>query len=156
MNNIILTTLCYIEKDDSVLFLFRNKKKDDINRNKYIGVGGHIESDETPEECILREIKEETGLDAESVRQRGLITFINTEYPTEYIFLFTCKSFRGTLNKSCDEGNLVWIKKSDIHNLALWRGDRIFLERLFSDDKYFSLKLIYAGDRLLEHKFYNT
>lgn len=153
MNNIILTVLCYIEKDDEVLFLLRNKKFNDINKNKYIGVGGHIECDETPEECVIREIREETGFVVENIRRRGLITFVNTKYPTEYIFLFTCNEFIGKLSENCDEGELHWIKKSEIQKLKLWEGDRIFLQKLFSSDEYFSLKLVYEGDNLLEYKF---
>lgn len=153
MDNIILTTLCYIVREDSVLFLFRNKKRKDINKDKYIGVGGHIENGETPEECIIREIKEETGLCAKKVIQRGLITFVNTKYPTEYIFLFTCEDFNGCFNKNCDEGELHWIKKNEIQNLTLWQGDKIFLKRLFSSDEYFSLKLVYDGEKLLKYRF---
>ena len=126
-----LTTLCYIEKDDSYLMLHRIKKKQDVNEGKWIGVGGHFEENESPENCLLREVKEETGLTLTSWRFRGIVTFIAKGWPTEYMCLYTADGFEGTL-RECDE------------------GDRIFLKLLIERDTFFSLKLSYDGDELIE------
>ena len=144
-----LTTLCYIEKDDRYLMLHRVKKDVDINRDKWIGIGGHFLPDESPEECLLREAKEETGLTLTSFKFRGLVTFISDEWPTEYMCLYTADGFTGELH-SCDEGELEWIRKKDLLNLTLWEGDKIFLKLLDERDSFFSLKLKYKGDRLEE------
>lgn len=143
-----MTTLCYIEKDNKYLMLHRVKKKNDINKDKYIGVGGHLEHNETPEECIIREIKEETGLSPLSIRLRGLLTFVIDDYD-EYSFLYTCDQFEGTL-KDCDEGELVWIEKDKVNDLPIWQGDKVFFDLLNRNNTYFSLKLVYIHDELVE------
>lgn len=144
-----LTTLCYIEKDDSYLMLHRIKKENDINKDKWIGVGGHFEPDETPEECLLREVKEETGLTLNAWKLRGIITFMSNEFHTEYMFLYTEDDFSGELSE-CTEGVLEWVDKSDIYTLPIWEGDKIFLKLLETSAEFFSLKLRYEGDRLVE------
>ena len=136
-----LTTLCYLEKDDTYLMLHRVKKKEDINKGKWIGVGGHLEGNETPGECLIREVKEETGLTLHSFRYRGIITFVYGEI-VEYMFLFTSADFSGELS-DCDEGVLQWIPKNKVADLELWAGDRIFLKLLADDEEFFSLKLVY-------------
>ena len=117
----ILTTLCYIEKDDKYLMLHRVKKENDINHDKWIGVGGKFEKNETPEECLLREVKEETGLTLLKYHFRGIITFLSDRWEAEYMHLFTASEFEGTLTE-CDEGNLEWIPKSEIENLPIWES----------------------------------
>ena len=144
-----MTTLCYIEKDNKYLMLHRTKKEGDINRDKWIGVGGHFLENETPDECLLREVLEETGLTLTDYRIRGLITFISNEWQTEYMFLCTADGFTGTMIE-CDEGDLVWVEKSRLDELNLWEGDRIFLEMLETREDFFTLKLRYEGDTLVE------
>lgn len=146
-----LTTLCYIERDDKYLLLHRIKKENDINKDKWIGVGGHFEEDEAPEECLLREVKEETGLTLKSWKLRGIITFISNEYHTEYMFLYTADDFSGDISE-CNEGVLEWVSKSDVYNLPIWEGDKIFLKLLETSNEFFSLKLSYDGDKLIEAK----
>ena len=143
-----LTTLCYIEKDNAYLMMHRVKKKNDINKDKYIGVGGHIEHGESPEDCILREIKEETGLDAINIRLRGLLSFVIDDYD-EYSFLYTCDDYSGEI-KDCDEGELVWVDKDKINDLPLWEGDKIFFELLNKRADFFSLKLVYINNELTD------
>lgn len=146
-----ISTLCYIEKDNKYLMLHRISKKDDINKDKWIGVGGHFEYGESPDECLLREVKEETGLTLTSYTLRGIITFISGSDYTEYMFLYTADGFTGTLT-DCDEGALEWIEKDRISGLELWEGDRIFLKKLSDNDPFFTLKLIYDDDgRLTGH-----
>ncbi len=142
-----LTTLCYIEREDSYLMLHRVKKKNDMNQDKWLGVGGHIEEGESPEECLLREVKEETGLSLHSYHLRGVVTFVSDCYPDEYMFLYTAAGYDGTLS-DCPEGRLEWVEKSRIGELSLWEGDRIFFELLNDDTPFFSLKLAYKGDCL--------
>lgn len=144
-----LTTLCYIEKDGCYLMLHRVKKEKDVNKDKWIGVGGHFEKDESPEECLLREVKEETGLTLTSWRFRGILTFIAKGWPKEYICLFTADGFTGEL-KDCSEGRLEWVKKEDVLKLNLWEGDKIFHRLLMEREDFFSLKLKYDGDELKE------
>lgn len=144
-----MTTLCYIEKDDCYLMLHRVKKKNDINHGKWIGVGGHFEDRESPEECLLREVFEETGLTLISWKFRGIITFLSDGYPTEYMCLYTSDKFTGNL-KVCNEGELEWIKKKEIMKLNLWEGDKIFLQYLLNNYPFFSMKLSYTGDELKE------
>ena len=148
MRNMELTTLCYIEKDNAYLMMHRVKKKNDINKDKYIGVGGHIEHGESPEDCILREIKEETGFEAKSIRLRGLLSFVIDDYD-EYSFLYTCDDYSGEI-KECDEGELVWVDKDKINDLPLWEGDKIFFELLNKRADFFSLKLVYINNELTD------
>lgn len=144
-----LTTLCYIEQDDSYLMLHRISKDQDINKGKWIGVGGHFEEGESPEECLLREVKEETGYELTSYRFRGLVTFLSDRWQTEYMCLYTADGFRGNPTR-CSEGELAWVRKDRIKDLNLWEGDRIFLDLLAGEAPFFSLKLRYEGDRLCE------
>ena len=147
-----LTTLCYIEQDGKYLMMHRVKKAHDINHDKWIGVGGHFEPDETPEECLLREVKEETGLVLTAYRLRGLVTFLSDVCEPELMCVFTADAFDGELIE-CDEGELAWVEKSDVLALSTWEGDRVFLERLLSgDERFFSIKLRYEGDKLVEKK----
>ena len=140
-----LSTLCYIEKDDQYLMLHRVTKQNDINAGKWIGVGGHFEAGESPEECIVREVREETGYTLTEYAFRGLITFCYGGEVTEYMHLFTATGFEGT-EIPCDEGVLAWVPKRDVLNLPLWEGDRIFLRLLETRRDFFSLKLEYAAD----------
>lgn len=145
-----MTTLCYIENNDCYLMLHRTKKKKDVNKDKWIGVGGHAEGNETPQECLLREVKEETGLLLTSYKFRGLITFISDEYEAEMMCLFTADGYTGELI-TCDEGELEWVKKSDVPQLPTWEGDAQFLKLLLEDEKrFFAMKLRYEGERLVE------
>lgn len=147
-----MTTLCYIEKEGKYLMLHRVKKHHDINAGKWIGVGGHVENGETPEECLLREVKEETGLTLTAYRLRGLVTFLSDVCEPELMCVFTADAFDGELIE-CDEGELAWVEKSDVLALPTWEGDRVFLERLLSgDERFFSIKLRYEGDHLVEKK----
>lgn len=154
----MLTTLCYIEKDEKYLMLHRVKKENDLNKDKWIGVGGKFEEGETPEECLLREVKEETGLTLTSYKFRGIITFLSDEWGCEYMHLFTADEYEGELPeermRECDEGELVWVPKSEIENLHLWEGDKIFLRLLEEREEFFSLKLRYEGDTLVESVLY--
>lgn len=147
----LLTTLCYIEQDGNYLMLYRNKKENDINEGKWIGVGGRFEEGETPEECMMREVKEETGLTVESFIYRGLVTFIQEDGIIEYMHLYTINGFSGDLIE-CNEGTLKWIKKEEVFGLKLWEGDKIFLKLLLEEKDYFSLKLRYQGEILIEAK----
>ena len=147
----INTTLCYIEDGSRYLMLHRTKKEGDLNRDKWIGIGGKFEDRETPFDCIRREMLEETGLVAKTLEYRGIVTFISDRYPTEYMHLFIAKGIGGTPITDCDEGELAWIEKRDLYSLTLWEGDKIFLELLDREVPFFSLKLVYEGDRLLEH-----
>ena len=142
-----MTTLCYIEQDGKYLMLHRVSKKNDVNKDKWIGVGGHFEQDESPEECLLREVREETGLHLTSWRFRGIVTFLAEGWPSEYMCLYTVDGFEGTLT-DCSEGRLEWVEKTKLDQLNLWEGDRIFLELLAQDAPFFSLKLSYQGDAL--------
>ena len=142
------TTLCYIEKEDSYLLLHRVSKKNDANKDKWIGIGGKFEDKESPEDCLLREAKEETGLTLTSYRLRGIVTFVSNEYPTEYMFLYTADGFEGEIG-ICKEGTLEWVKKKEMYSLNLWEGDKIFLKFLEKEYPFFSLKLSYEGDRLV-------
>lgn len=142
------STLCYIEQDDKYLMLHRTKKQNDLNQDKWIGIGGRFEDKESPEECVCREAKEETGLTLTSFKFRGLVTFVSDKWATEYMHLFTADGFTGELT-DCDEGDLVWIPKADLIRLKLWDGDKIFLKLLDSEEPFFSLKLEYMGDTLV-------
>lgn len=146
-----LTTLCYIEQDEKYLMLHRVKKENDLNHDKWIGVGGKLEDGETPEECLLREVQEETGYTLTQYRLRGIITFLSDEWESETMYLYTATGFTGT-QCTCDEGNLVWVPKKEIESLKLWEGDKIFFRLLEEDKGVFSLKLRYEGDTLVEQK----
>lgn len=144
-----LTTLCYIERDKQYLMLHRIKKERDINKDKWIGVGGHFETNESPEECLLREVKEETGLVLTDYRLRGVITFISDQWQTEYMFLYTAGAFEGDIHE-CDEGTLEWVDRSEVYDLPIWEGDKIFFRLLEQNEPFFSLKLRYEGEKLVE------
>ncbi|MBQ8043235.1 MAG: 8-oxo-dGTP diphosphatase [Clostridia bacterium] len=146
-----LTTLCYIEKDNKYLMLNRTKKENDINTGKWIGVGGHFEKGETPNECIIREVYEETGLTLKKFYLRGILTFIADKDFVEYIWLYTASEFEGELQE-CNEGELAWIDKDKVMELNLWEGDKVFLRLLNERKEFFSLKLEYEGDRLINVK----
>ena len=142
------TTLCYIEKENKYLMLHRTSKKKDGNKDKWIGVGGHFEKGESPEECLLREVKEETGLELTSYQFRGIVTFISDEWPDEYMCLYTADRYTGDIG-NCDEGELVWVEKEKIMDLNILEGDKIFLKLLMENQPFFSLKLEYKGDKLV-------
>ena len=145
-----MTTLCYLEKDEKYLMLHRTKKVNDENHDKWIGVGGKFEDRESPEDCMKREILEETGLTVTDFRYRGVVTFVSDQYPTEYMHLFTVTDWTG-VEKECDEGELAWIEKKKLLTLPMWEGDRIFLELIAKESTpFFSLKLTYLGDKLTE------
>ncbi len=144
-----VTTLCYLEKDGSWLMLHRVKKEKDVNKDKWIGVGGHVEEGESPEDCLQREVLEETGLTLLDWSFRGLITFTQEGYGTEYMCLYTSRHFTGEL-KTCDEGNLEWVPIEKVPSLQLWEGDHCFLRLLAENHAFFSLKLTYKGDKLTE------
>ena len=138
------TTLCYIERDGKYLMMHRIRKKNDINRDKWIGIGGKFEAGESPEDCVLREAREETGLTLTDYRYRGIVTFV-PERPddTEYMHLFTATGFEGSLREDCEEGVLEWISKQALLSLPMWEGDKIFLRLLDENAPFFSLKLVY-------------
>lgn len=144
----INTTLCYIENDGKYLMLHRVKKVNDLNQDKWIGIGGKFEDRESPEECILRETLEETGLTLKSLEYRGILTFVSDKWPTEYIHLFYSNYFSGNLTK-CDEGNLEWVEIEKVYKLPLWQGDKIFLRLIEEKAPFFSLKLEYQGENLV-------
>lgn len=129
--------------------LHRTVKKNDVNKDKWIGVGGHMEAGESPEDCVYREVLEETGLKMNSYQFRALVTFVSDVYETEYMCLFTSKDFEGEMT-SCDEGELEWVKKNEINQLNLWEGDKVMFQLLDTRDTFFSLKLIYQGSKLVE------
>ena len=143
----ILSTLCYIEDGGQVLMLHRTKKENDINRDKWIGIGGRFEDGESPEDCVLREAREETGLTLTSMRFRGIVTFVSDRWETEYMHLFTADDYTGRV-AVCEEGDLEWVPKEKVRDLPTWEGDRIFLRLLYEDAPFFSLKLVYEGERL--------
>ena len=143
------TSLCYIEKDGSYLMLHRIKKVNDENHDKWIGVGGKFEYGEAPEECMLREVREETGLTLTSWRMRGVITFVSDEWGCEYMFLFTADKWSGELS-DCDEGTLEWVRKEDVPSLPIWEGDKLFFELLSRDEPFFLMTLHYSGEKLVK------
>ena len=150
----INTTLCYIEKDGAYLMIHRIKKQNDMNKDKWIGIGGKFENGESPFDCARREIKEETGLNISNLNYRGIVTFVSDLYGTEYMHLFTSSEYEGEVNYDCDEGTLEWVKKEKINNLPIWEGDKIFLRLLDTEQKFFTLKLEYKGERLVSHTLY--
>ncbi len=148
----INTTLCYIEKDGAYLMMHRIKKENDVNRDKWVGIGGKFLKGETPTDCVLREVKEETGLTPTNLVYRGKINFISDKYPEEMMHLFTATDFFGQLNPNCDEGELVWVQKSQVLSLPIWEGDKIFFKLLDENAPFFHLKLVYRGNQLIEHQ----
>jgi len=145
----INTTLCYIEKDGKYLMLLRNKKENDLNEGKWIGIGGKFEKDETPDQCLLREVKEETGLTLTEYKLRGVIGFISDKWDDENMYLYTATGFEGELNYDCSEGDLKWIDKDKVMDLNLWEGDRLFLPRLIAGENDINMALHYEGDELV-------
>ena len=148
-----MTTLCYLEQNGCYLMLHRTKKENDFNKDKWLGIGGKFEEAESPEDCMRREVFEETGLTPTAWSYRGIITFISDEAPCEYMHLFTVTAWEGT-EKECDEGELAWIRKDDLLKLPMWEGDRLFLERIACPSPFFSMKLQYRGETL-EKAFLN-
>ncbi len=146
------TTICYIENDGRYLMLHRTKKEKDDNKNKWIGVGGKIEEGETPDECLLREVYEETGLSLKSFVFRGIVHFRSEYFANEEMYLYTSNDFSGEI-KECSEGELEWILKEDVLKLNLWEGDKIFLQKLMDDNQFFELFLFYEKDNLISYKF---
>ncbi len=144
------TTLCYIERGREYLMLHRVKKAIDENKDKWIGIGGKFREGESPEDCLLREVREETGLVLTRWRYRGIVTFVSDEWGTEYMHLFTADTWEGEIHTDCDEGVLDWIDRDALLQLPIWEGDKIFLRLLEEDAPFFSLKLRYEGDRLAE------
>ena len=143
------TTLCHIEKDGKYLMLHRIKKENDLNHDKWVGIGGKFEDKESPEECNIRETLEETGLTLKSSKYCGIVTFVSDMWETEYMHLFYSDDFEGEL-KTCDEGELCWIDIKEIYNLSIWEGDKIFLRLIEEKTPFFSLKLEYKGDMLVK------
>ena len=144
-----LTTLCYIEKDGKYLMLHRTKKKNDENHDKWIGVGGKFEPGESPDECLIREVKEETGLTLTTYQFRGIVTFCSDEWEDEYMHLFTASKFTGEVC-ACDEGTLEWVETDRLTQLPIWEGDKVFLKLLKEKEPFFSLKLVYDEERLVK------
>lgn len=144
-----LTTLCYIENENQYLMLHRVSKKNDANKDKWIGVGGKFETGESPEDCLMREVKEETGLTLISYRFRGIVTFVSDVWETEYMCLYTADRWEGEIGE-CEEGILEWVDKDKMEELNLWEGDQVFLRLLAEEEPFFSLKLVYEGERLKE------
>lgn len=146
----ILSTLCYIEKDGEYLMLHRTKKKNDMNKDKWLGIGGKFEKNESPEECIIREVKEETGLTLKSYKLRCIITYVSTIWETEYMYVFTSDDFTGEIIE-CNEGDLQWIDKNEVTKLNIWEGDKIFIEKMQNSDSFFTIKFEYDGDKLISY-----
>ncbi len=145
------STLIYLERDGQYLMLHRTKKKNDMNHDKWLGIGGKFEEGESPEDCVIRETLEETGLQVRSLRFRGLVTFVLNDDVTEYMHLFTSNDFDGEV-KDCDEGELAWVKKEEVPCLPVWEGDKLFLKELTEDRGFFSLKLVYRDDVLKDSR----
>lgn len=142
------TTLCYIEREDDYLMMHRVKKKNDVNQDKWVGAGGKFEADESPEECLLREVYEETGLTLTSWKYRGIVTFVSDKWETEYMHLYTADGFEGEIGE-CREGTLEWLPKAAVYDLPIWVGDKIFFRLIEQDRPFFSLKLRYEGETLV-------
>ena len=145
------TTLCYLENErGEYLMLHRVKKQHDVNQDKWIGVGGKFEENESPDECLLREVREETGLTLTDYRFRGVVTFLTDGgWEGEYMYLFTARCWEGELDSACAEGELEWVSKDRVLQLPIWEGDKIFLDLLAREHPVFLLTLEYAGDRLI-------
>lgn len=144
-----LTTLCYIEKDNQYLMLHRTKKENDQSHDKWLGIGGKLEPDESPEDCMKREVFEETGYHVENYVFAGVITFLSDIWETEYMFLYVVTAFSGE-QIECNEGDLQWVPKVDVMKLNLWEGDRIFIKRLLDEEYGFSIRYLYHGDDLVD------
>jgi 8-oxo-dGTP diphosphatase len=145
------TTLCYIEKDGAYLMIHRIKKENDLNKDKWVGVGGKLEEGESPFDCVRREVYEETGVIIKEPRYRGIITFVSDKWGTEYMHLFTATDYDGEIDYDCDEGKLEWVKKELVPSLPIWEGDKIFFDLMEKEERFFSLKLCYEGDTLVSH-----
>lgn len=145
------TTLCYIEKDGAYLMIHRIKKENDLNKDKWVGVGGKLEKGESPFDCVRREVYEETGVIIKEPRYRGIITFVSDKWGTEYMHLFTATDYDGEIDYDCDEGKLEWVKKERVPSLPIWEGDKIFFDLMEKEERFFSLKLCYEGDTLVSH-----
>lgn len=146
----ILSTLCYIEKDGQYLMLHRTKKKNDLNKDKWLGIGGKFEEGESPEECIVRETREETGLILKDYKLHCIVTYVSTNWETEYMYVFTSKDFEGEMIE-CNEGDLQWVDKDKVACLNTWEGDKIFLNKIQNGDGFFTVKFEYDGDKLLRY-----
>lgn len=146
----ILSTLCYIEKDNKYLMLHRVKKKNDVNKDKWIAPGGKFEDKESPEDCVIREVREETGYIIKEPKLRAVVTFTSKTEETDYMYLFKCTEFEGEPIE-CNEGTLEWVDKEKIEELNLWEGDKIFLRKIAQDGPFFTLKLEYDGDKLVNY-----
>ena len=147
------TTLCYITRGDKVLLLHRVKKLNDLNGGKWVGVGGKFEPGETADECLLREVKEETGLTLTKYDFRGIVTFVSDKWESEDMYLYTADEFCGELTDSCDEGVLKWVKWADVPKLPQWEGDKVFFDLIAENAPFFRLRLEYAGDDLIKKEF---
>ena len=143
------STLCYVIRGDQVLMLHRVKKKNDVNKDKWIGIGGKFEAEESPDECLLRECREETGLRLTSWQCRGVVTFLQEGGEGEYMYLFTAEEFEGNLH-DCPEGDLQWVSREFLYRLPMWEGDRIFLDLLWRNAPFFLLTLRYRGEELTQ------
>ena len=143
------STLCYVIRGDQVLMLHRVKKKNDVNKDKWIGIGGKFEAEESPDECLLRECREETGLHLTSWQCRGVVTFLQEGGEGEYMYLFTAEEFEGNLH-DCPEGDLQWVSREFLYRLPMWEGDRIFLDLLWRNAPFFLLTLRYRGEVLTQ------
>lgn len=144
------TTLCYIEKDNKYLMLHRVKKVNDLNHDKWVGIGGKFMENETPDECLLREVKEETGLTLTEYRLRGIVTFLSDKWEGEYMYLFTATDYTGEMIE-CDEGNLEWVEIDKVCDLPIWEGDKLFFNELSNGKSFFTMMLKYEGERLIDH-----
>lgn len=146
-----ITTLCYIEKDEQYLMLYRNKKENDPNEGKWIGIGGKLENNESVEECLLREVKEEIGVTLTDYTYRGIVHFISDTWENEEMHLYTASEYEGSLFEECNEGTLRWIPKKDVFALPLWEGDKLFLKELIQNKAPIHLTLHYEGETLVSH-----
>ena len=150
----ILTTLCYIRQGGKMLMLYRNKKKNDLNEGKWVGVGGKLEDGETPDEALVREVKEETGLTLTKWKLHGVVTFVSDTWDNEYMFLYTGLAFEGELTGGCAEGTLAWVEEDKVLSLPSWEGDKFFLVPLLEGEEHIDLKVCYEGEKLVEVKSY--